>query len=64
MAQVDSTTQELKTITADQLRQILFFVVDQEMTIEEFRRRLFNSPVSSSEVRISFDMFEKMQIDA
>jgi len=53
-------TNELDTITAAQLRRILFFVQDGSKTIEELQHELFNVDMQNTPVEIGFGMFERM----
>ncbi len=53
-------TNELETITARQLRQILYFVQDGSKTVEELRRDLFKVQQQDTPVSIGFGMFERM----
>lgn len=54
------TTNELDTITARQLRRILFFVQDGSKTVEELRHELFHVDQQDTPVEIGFGMFERM----
>ena len=62
MATTNQTTQEIETITADELRNILFHIDNEEKTVKELRRLLFQSPWSGAEVTVGFGMFERMGI--
>ena len=55
--------QELETITARQLREILFHVDDQDLTVKELRKLLFDAPEQDKPVSIGFSMFVKMLAD-
>ena len=54
---------ELETITARQLRQILFFVMNGNQTIEELRRTLFKVAEQDKPVTIGFGLIERMSHD-
>ena len=53
-------TKELETITARQLRAILFNLANQEMTVSELRAMLFKVTDQDKEYSIDMGMFHKM----
>jgi hypothetical protein len=63
MSTINPHTQEIATITADELRQILFHISDQEMTVKELRRLLFDCPKSGAEIAVGHGMFAKMGVE-
>jgi len=63
MATTTQNTQEIETITADELRRILFHIDNQEMTVKELRRKLYDCASGDSEVRIGFNMFKVMGVE-
>lgn len=63
MATTTQNTQEIETITADELRQILYHIDNQEMTVKELRRLLFGVKNSDREVTINFSMFKVMGVE-
>lgn len=63
MATTTQNTQEIETITADELRRILFHIDNQEMTVKELRRKLYDCAGGDSEVRIGFNMFKVMGVE-
>ena len=56
----DKNTEELDTITARQLRQLLFFAND-DMTVGELRRLLFHVQEQDTPHRVGFGMIARMQ---
>ena len=52
-------TKEMETITARQLRKILFYT-DETMTIGELRKRLFDVRQQDKEVNINWGMLDAM----
>lgn len=56
-------TNELETITARQLRQILYFVQNGNQTVEELRRELFKVAEQDKPVAIGFGMIARMSQD-
>ena len=55
---------ELETITARQLRQILFNVVNQDMTVEELRAWLFKVTDQDKEYNVDMAMFHRMEAES
>ncbi len=49
-------TDKLETISARELRQILFYITDQEMTIEQLRAKLFAVENQDDQKAIGFSM--------
>ncbi len=49
-------TGELETISARELRQILFYITDQEMTVEQLRTKLFAVENQDDQKAIGFSM--------
>ena len=49
-------TGNLETISARELRQILFYITDQEMTVEQLRAKLFDVENQDDQKAIGFSM--------
>ncbi len=49
-------TGNLETISARELRQILFYITDQEMTVEQLRAKLFAVENQDDQKAIGFSM--------
>lgn len=49
-------TGKLETISARELRQILFYITDQEMTVEQLRAKLFDVENQDDQKAIGFSM--------
>lgn len=50
----------METIKADELRQILFYLDDQGMTVKELRAALFTL-AEGTELRVGFGMFREVE---
>lgn len=50
----------LETITPRQLREILYYVADQNMTVKKLREILFNIGEQDEEYTIDFALFHKL----
>jgi len=50
----------LETITPRQLREILYYAADQNMTVKELREILFNIGEQDEEYTINFALFHKL----
>ena len=55
---------ELETITARQLRSILFNVADQDMTVSELRAMLYKVTEQDKEYAINMGMFHRMALES
>jgi hydroxypyruvate isomerase len=55
---------ELETITARQLRSILFNVENQDMTVSELRAMLYNVTEQDKEYNIDMAMFHRMALES
>lgn len=55
---------QVKTITAAELRMILFDVRDQEMTVGDLRRKLHDARDQDAEVAITRGMFAALGVQA
>ena len=53
-------TNTLETITPRQLREILYYAADQNMTVKELREILFNIGEQDEEYTIDFALFHKL----
>jgi len=54
----------LETITPRQLREILYYAADQDMTVKELREILFNIDEQDEEYTINFALFHKIMTAA
>lgn len=50
----------MDTIKADELRKILFFLDNQDMTVREVREMLFNL-TEGTDLRVGFEMFKQAE---
>lgn len=51
------------TITARQMREMLFNLDNQQMTVEELRKRLFEVQEQDKPVNVDFSMWRKMGVE-
>ena len=55
-------SEELKTISAKELREILFHITDDKMTVKELRAKLFEVQNQDERVEINFAMEGKLNL--
>ena len=60
MSEKQVDTNELITITPRQLREILFYVQDQDTTIAALRAMLYEVPEQNKAYQVGPDMYHKM----
>jgi hypothetical protein len=48
-------------MTARKLREILFYLDNQEMTVKQLREMLFNIDDQDAEIEVSFSMWKKAE---
>jgi hypothetical protein len=52
-----------QTTTARQLREILFYINDQNMTVGELRKRLFDVQDQDAPITPQFNMWHKLGVE-
>jgi hypothetical protein len=56
------TREELETISARELRKILFLITNEEMTVKELRYRLYLVEPQDEQVEVGFGMEYKFNL--
>lgn len=51
-----------KTISAAELREVLFYLENQEMTVRELRAKLFETQEQDKQVEVNFALFAKLGV--
>jgi hypothetical protein len=61
-SKMNSTEMDVQTISARQLREILFYLDNQDMTVRELRKQLFSVELQDKQVEVNFSMYDKLSI--
>ena len=61
-SKMNNTEMDVQTISARQLREILFYLDNQEMTVKELRNKLFDVEQQDKQVDVNFSMYDKLSI--